>query len=246
MTLFDPDPSLRWLFCMTHPDDEISICAWMHRLATLGAHVSVSWTHSTPTREQEARAVATLLGIPQENLYFLNATDGRACQEMLTLLPKFQTLVQQVQPDRVCCGAFEQGHLDHDATNFLVNQTFKGPILEIPFYHTYTTRLQTLNRFSNPQIEEVRNLDPQEQRLKKQVARQYPSTNIWSVLLWYEVWQLTRFKPMALAKTERMRLQTNPDFLKPAHPEPTAQKVLKTEPWQTWCQSVQDFKASQS
>ena len=48
MTLFDADIGERWLFCMTHPDDEISICAWIRRLTDAGVDVFLSWTHSTP------------------------------------------------------------------------------------------------------------------------------------------------------------------------------------------------------
>jgi LmbE family N-acetylglucosaminyl deacetylase len=242
MKLFNPDPSLRWLFCMTHPDDEISICAWIHRLTRQGASVYMSWTHSNPIREREARAAAHLLGVPQENLFFFEATDGSACQEMPDLLPQFYDLMDKVQPDRVCCGAFEQGHLDHDSTNFLVNHTFKGLILEIPFYHTYTTRLQTLNRFSDPRGEEILWLDLDEQKMKRTIARQYPSQNIWSVLLSYEVWQNTKLRPMTLAKSERMRLQGKPDFLRPNHPPRIARRVIGSPKWRRWRRSVRDFR----
>jgi LmbE family N-acetylglucosaminyl deacetylase len=242
MSLFNPDPSLRWLFCMTHPDDEISICAWIHRLVRLGAGVHMSWTHSNPVREREARAVALLLGVPQDRLFFFGATDGIACQEMHGLLPGFHEMMSTVRPDRVCCGAFEQGHIDHDATNFLVSHSFPGRVLEIPFYHTYTTRFQTLNRFSDPRGEEVLELDLDEQRLKTTVARQFPSQNIWSVLLWYEIWQNARLRPMVLTKTERMRRQTHKDFLKPNHPPRIARRVIASPTWQRWQRAVQEFR----
>ncbi|MEA2552601.1 MAG: hypothetical protein QOJ65_777, partial [Fimbriimonadaceae bacterium] len=158
MKAFDTNPKLRWLFCMTHPDDEISICAWIRHLTQQGNEVHISWTHSNPTREAEARAVSLLLGVPNKHLHFLHSTDGRIPEEMPILLRKFQNLMDEVRPDRVCCGAFEQGHLDHDATNFLVRHSFHGPIFEIPFYHTYLTRFQRLNRFAHPAGEEVRAL----------------------------------------------------------------------------------------
>ena len=242
MKLFDPDPTLRWLFCMTHPDDEISICAWIHRLTRIGAPVYMSWTHSNSIREREARAAALLLGVPQDRLFFFGATDGNACQEMPELLPQFRDLISKVGPDRVCCGAFEQGHIDHDSTNFLVNQAFSGLILEIPFYHTYTTRFQTLNRFSDPRGEEISWLEIDDQRLKTTIARQFPSQNIWSVLLWYEIWQNTRLRPMALAKSERMRLQTRPNFLRPNHPPKIARRVVGSPLWRKWRRSVRDFR----
>jgi LmbE family N-acetylglucosaminyl deacetylase len=74
--IFDPDPTLRWAFCMTHPDDEISICAWIKWLAENGNDVFLSWTHSNPSREREARAAAALMGVPEDRLMFFDAPDG--------------------------------------------------------------------------------------------------------------------------------------------------------------------------
>jgi LmbE family N-acetylglucosaminyl deacetylase len=238
MRLFDPDPKLRWAFCMTHPDDEISICAWIHRLALNGHEVFLSWTHSRDVREREARAVAHLLGVPSRNLMFFNATDGCVCEEIPSLVPRFRTWFDEIAPDRVCCGAFEQGHIDHDATNYIVNHAFDGPVLEVPFYHTYLTRFQTLNRFSDPRGEEIRELERYEQILKTTIARQYPSQNIWSILLWYELSQNARLRPMVLAKTERMRLQTHFEWLRPNHPPRLAARVERSPAWARWMQAM--------
>jgi LmbE family N-acetylglucosaminyl deacetylase len=232
--VFSTDPALTWLFCMTHPDDEISICAWIHRLAANGNRVYMSWTHSNPIREHEARKVAKLLSVPDDHLFFFQATDGSVCDEVPALLPRFRQMIESIRPDRVCCGAFEQGHLDHDATNYLVAHSFDGPVFEIPFYHTYLTRIQKINRFSFPDGEEVHYLNLQEQLLKKRVARQYPSQNIWSVLLSYEVWQRARLKPIELAKSERMRLQSHRDFRKPNHPPRLAYRIRRCKSWRRW------------
>jgi LmbE family N-acetylglucosaminyl deacetylase len=238
MRLFDAEPTLRWLFCMTHPDDEISICAWIRRLVKNGNTVYLSWTHSNPVREREARAVALILGVPQSNLYFHAAADGSACHQIPDLLPNFRKMIATVQPDRIACGAFEQGHIDHDTTNFLVNHTYDGPVLEIPFYHTYTKRLQTLNRFSDPRGQEILELEPDERDLKKMIARQYPSQNIWNVLLWYEVWQKTRLRPTELPRTERMRLQRHHNFLRPNHPPRLALRVMRSKTWRRWREAI--------
>ena len=244
MRAFDPDPSIRWLFCMTHPDDEISICAWIRRLTKQGNEVHISWTHSNQTRESEARAVALLLGVPDRNLHFLHGTDGQIPEEMPILLPKFQQLVDSVEPDRICCGAFEQGHLDHDSTNFLVNQVFDGPVFEIPFYHTYLTRFQRLNRFADPTGQEVTELTVDEQKLKTLVARQFPSQNIWSVLLWYEVWQKARFRPMELTHSERMRLQKPTNYRRPNLPPRLAERVKRCPNWRRWKAALRAYGVS--
>ncbi len=232
--LFDPDPSLRWLFCMTHPDDEISICAWIKRLTSQGNQVFLSWTHSNDIREREAHAVARMLGVPPDRYRFFGAPDTAVIDEVPELLGPFAQMMAEVQPDRVVCGAFEQGHLDHDATNYLVNRAFKGQVLEVPFYHAYLRRFQRLNRFANSEGQEVIPLTQDEQAFKKRIARQYPSQRIWSNLVWYEIYQGVRLKAIELPKTERMRLQTHRDWLTPNLPEPLARRVRRCENWRRW------------
>ncbi len=244
MKVFDDDPARRWLFCLTHPDDEISICAWIRRLTKNGNEVFMSWTHSNDVREREGRAAALVLGVPQRNLYFFGAQDGQACDHIPQLLPEFEKMMLAVRPDRVACGAFEQGHIDHDTTNFLVNHSFDGPVLEIPFYHTYLTRFQTLNRFSQGRGQEIIELDRDERRLKTMVARQYPSQNIWSVLLWYEIWQRARLRPIELTRTERMRVQTHHAFDRPSHPAPLARRVQRSPHWHRWVRALAAVRAS--
>jgi LmbE family N-acetylglucosaminyl deacetylase len=232
---FDPDPANRWLFCMTHPDDEISICAWIKRLTSTGASVHVNWTHSNPIRELEGRAVAALLGVPDNKLSFMRATDGSVCDELDVLLPQFKDLIARVEPHRIVCGAFEQGHLDHDSTNWLVNQCAHVPVFEVPFYHPYTRRLQTMNRFAtHSQGDERIALTPDEARLKIQVAKSFRSQNIWTVLWWYEAWQKTKLKPIELRKRELMRLQVHRDFRTPNLPPRLRSQVESSAPWQRW------------
>jgi LmbE family N-acetylglucosaminyl deacetylase len=236
--IFDLDPQLRWAFCMTHPDDEISICVWIKTLVENGNPVFLSWTHDTPEREAEGRAAAALMGVPPQHLKFFGSPDGRVVEHIPSLLIEFADWFAQIRPDRVCCGAFEQGHIDHDATNFIVNRTFRGPVFEIPFYHTYLVRLQRINRFADHRGEEIKALDKFEQKFKKLVAKQYPSTNIWSVLLWYEVLQGSRLRRAELAQTERMRLQTHHDFLTPNLPPKLADRVKCSEKWRRWERAV--------
>ncbi|MBS1727900.1 MAG: PIG-L family deacetylase [Armatimonadetes bacterium] len=237
MSVFDYSKR-RWLFCMTHPDDEISICLWMKKLIDNGNEVFVSWTHSTPVREAESRKVSEQLGIPQENLFFHLASDGIICTEFRDLLPRFREIMSTVKPDVVACGAFEQGHVDHDTTNVLVNLSFDGPVLEIPFYHTYATRLQVMNAFSDPTGQSVLDLSSDEQRLKRQIAKLYRSQNIWSVLLWFEIWQVAQGRRTTLSSRETMRLQQHKLFRLPNHPAYVAALVERCDKWHWWCDHV--------
>ena len=237
MSVFDLSKR-RWLFCMTHPDDEISICMWMKKLVDNGNEVYVSWTHSTPTREAEGRKVAEKLGIPQDHLTFHMAPDGVICTQFKDLIPVFADLMEKVKPDVVVCGAFEQGHVDHDTTNVLVNLTFKGDVLEVPFYHTYMTKFQTMNEFSDTTGQSVFALSDAEAKLKREIAKQYRSQNIWSVLFWFEAWQAIQGKRIELAKREVMRLQQHKVFRIPNHPTYIVKELEKNSTWQGWCEHV--------
>ncbi len=238
--IFSLSPKIRWLFCFTHPDDEITIAIWIKRLCAAGVEVHMCWTHSTPIRKAEAVSVATRLGVPESSLHFLDGNDGQVCDEIQHLLPQFRELMARLQPDRVCCGAFEQGHLDHDATNYVVNQTFNGPVYEIPFYHTYFIFwLQRFNRFSRPEGQEVLELTEAEVAEKKAVAKSYPSQNIWSLLLYHEIGQALLLRAPQLAKTERMRLQTHKDFRTPSHPPLKSLLVRLSRRWRIWLDAVE-------
>lgn len=235
VSLFDPDPRHRWLFCATHPDDELAIVAWMRRLVLAGADVFVSFSHHTPIREQEGRANMARVGVPDDRQFYFGGTDGRIAEEIGVLLPEFQRLANNVDPSHVVCGAFEQGHIDHDATNLMVNRSFGAAVvLEVPLYHPYVRRIQTLNRFAQPAEQEVLVLSPEERRFKIECARGFPSQRIWPILVGYEILGLLAFRPARLAATERMRRQTHLDFSRPNLPEPLAARVLRSPTWQRW------------
>jgi len=234
MRLFDPDPSLRWLFVLPHPDDELAICAWLRRLRVAGADVRLLWVHSTPVRERESRAVAEQLGFSPQQCAFGGFEDGKVVERSNELAERLSEAVQGFRPDRVVAPAFEQGHLDHDATNLAVNLAFAGPVLEVPLYHPYCRRMQTLNRFSDPTGQEVLELTPDERRLKVRLARSYPSQTIWRNVFWYEVWQRLRLRFDPLSASERMRLQVWRRFREPNLPPRLAARVVRTEAWARW------------
>lgn len=234
MTLFDPNPDLRWLFCMTHPDDEIAIGAWIRRLTQAGCAVYISWTHSNPVREQEGRDAAAFLGVPASNLHFFGATDGNVVEEISTLVPRFRAFIEESRPDRIVVGAFEQGHIDHDSTNYIVNRSFSGSILEVPFYHAYCTPLMKFNRFAESGGEEILQLDDADQRTKIELSKLYPSQNIRSLLVLYEAANAIMMNRERLYMTERMRLQRHRDFLTPNLPSSLVERVVKTHQWRRW------------
>lgn len=242
MTAFDPNPSLRWLFCMTHPDDEISICAWIKRLTDAGADVWISWTHATPRRRAEAEHASAMLGVPMHQLIFHEGTDGSVCREMNLLLPGFHAMVDRIKPDRIACGAFEQGHLDHDATNCLVHQVFDGPVFEIPFYYSYLTRLPRVNRFEDPAGEEIIELSSLEARMKRDYAKSFPSQKIWKNMVFANI-KAKLIGDGSLSRSERMRLQTWTHFDRPNHKGDLAAKIESSDRWKLWEVCFRDFRS---
>lgn len=250
MSAFDPDPRHRWLFCFTHPDDEIAMAAWIRRLAASGVEVWAGWSVSNPVREAEARSVMRYLGVSEERLFYFDAPDGAACEHLASLRDKWAEAIRVANPSRIAVCAFECGHLDHDSTNFAVARAVTGigggqEVYEFPLYHTYLTRVPILNRFADSAGEQVLRLLPEEWALKKRVSRMYPSQNIGSLLVWYTLWGWVRLRPPALCRTERMRRQTHFDFTIPNLPGPLRSRVERSEKWMRWLRSVQALESDQ-
>lgn len=243
MLAFDADPAIRWLFCLTHPDDEISICVWIRRLVAAGADVFLSWTHDTELRKEEAEAAALALGVPWDRLYFHGATDGFVCSEIGPLLPQFEAMIEEIEPDRIACGAFEQGHLDHDATNYLVHQAYDGPVFEIPFYYPYLTRFPRVNRFEIPSGQEVIELTKEESRFKLDYAKRFPSQRIFTNMIFANL-RAKLTGDGSLVTSERMRLQPPTDFRRPNHSPVLAQKIAASEDWGYWLDCLGEFEAA--
>lgn len=241
MRAFDENPQLRWLFVFAHPDDELGVCAWMRRLVGAGATVRACWIHHTPVRKAEAVRSMLAIGVAEEALWFLPGDDGRIAEQMPELWPLLRRTVSEAKPDRVVTIAFEQGHLDHDATNMLVNRSFDGPVFEYPMYHPYTRRIQILNRFATPEGQEILELTEEECELKKRLARAYPSQNIHSVLVWYHVYRWLTLRPVHLCRSERLRRQTHRDYCTPNLPARFRREVERSEEWRRWLAAATRF-----
>lgn len=249
MPFAELDPTKTWLFCFTHPDDEISICAWMRRLVRSGADVWAGWSVSDPVREAEGRRAMSEIGVQQDRLMFFRFPDKGACDHLPGLSSSWASLIEKCCPHRIAIGAFECGHLDHDSTNFAVRKALDAlganvPMLEIPLYHTYLTRIPTINRFATDEPQEILTLQREEQRFKWKIAKMYESQNISSLLVWYTLLSFAKLRPVGLRKTERFRLQTHFDYMKPNLPKPLAQKVVESSTWKRWREAVSRFEFS--
>lgn len=234
MTVFDLSPELRWAFVFAHPDDELAVAAWMRRLSLAGVEVWSIWAHAPPHREAEARAAANGIGLAAERLTFLDFPDGGFADALPRLCSQVVEQLAALSPDRVVCAAFEQGHLDHDALNFAVRRAGVGTVLEFPEYWPYTPRVAAMNRFADPEGEEVLHLSPEEQTWKRVLAQGYPSQAIWRNLVAYEAWTAIKGSRAGLIKTERMRVAPPVDFRVPQVPAKYQSRVLASPQWRRW------------
>lgn len=239
--LFTP-PEGPVLFCLTHPDDEISICVTVKRMVEAGAPTFLSWTHHTPVRQAEALAFAAKVGVPEQNTFFHDGTDGDVCLEMAKLLPSFKAMIDEVQPARVYAGAFEQGHLDHDATHRVVYEAYGKPLVEIPFYYSYYRRYQQFNRFSEPKGEQILTLSAEERLFKRTIAKSYPSQNIWRLLVSAEIVETVLGRRPYLDSTERVRLQAHFDYRSPNHATLLKHRIQASKSWEKWIQGLDAFE----
>lgn len=229
------------LFVMCHPDDEIFIGATIQKFVREGAEVSLAWTHELPVRRAEAITAAKLFPVPEDRLHFFGGRDGAIIDDYETVFPQLKATIDEIAPDRVLTVAFEQGHIDHDATNLFVNLAFQGPVYEWPMYFTYLTRTPLMNRFADPVGEELRRLNSEERELKKRLAQAFPSQTIWRNIVWYQRWRRLVFDRADLLGEERLRLQTHRNWTEPNLPEPLKQRVQQSPTWARWTSSVSEL-----
>lgn len=231
---FDPNPDLAWLFVLPHPDDELALAAWIRRRVRAGNRVRLCWAHDTPERREESTDLARALGLTEDQLVFLGLPDGGLPEALPELVDRLRVVVSEFHPDRIATAAYEQGHPDHDAVNFAVNQVWSGPTLEFPLYHSYATLWQTIGRFADESGSERLDLDDEEQSLKVEWAKMFPSQNLWGALVWNEIRLALLGRAGELRRWERMRVQRHRDFENPNLPPREAERVRRTRSWRRW------------
>jgi LmbE family N-acetylglucosaminyl deacetylase len=237
MTAFDPNPAERWLFVFPHPDDEIAIIGWIHHLQSLGIPLACAWVHATPVREAESRAVFRPLGI--DTLQFGPGEDGHFVEQLPQLGDWLRSVAEEFRPTRIVTTAFEQGHLDHDATNFLINRVPSVPVLELPLYHPYDRIWQTMNQFAGEGKSESRHLTPEEHELKCRLLRAYPSQRLGTILQTARTIKRLTGRPDPFL-TEHLRFQTHVDFARPNHAPRDSARIIKSCRWARWISAIKD------
>ena len=184
---------------VAHQDDEIiGAGTIMSRAIKNGGNVTIIITtdgapkefgqgeFESQIRKNETLKAASLIGISKENVIFLDYDDlGFIFEVNIDVeTERIKKIIQEKKPDTIFVQAYEGGHIDHDATNFLVVQAVKKSGLnvnmyEFPEYNAFNWGKpipddeNIIDDKKYPLI--ILNLTENEQKLKKEALMQYVS-----------------------------------------------------------------------
>jgi LmbE family N-acetylglucosaminyl deacetylase len=134
------------LFLFAHPDDECAIAGTMRQVLTKGAKLHAIWATSggrfglAERRESELAQALTILGLPQSRAHLLRLPDLGLMDVLGDASDRVAQIMKEVQPAAVFANAFEGGHPDHDAVNFLAYEAraragIQPQLFEFPLYN---------------------------------------------------------------------------------------------------------------
>ena len=140
------DKLKRSAFVFAHPDDDVFISGLMRRLISTGSEVLGVWLTSggflggQERREAELRSAASILGLEKKRYELLRFPDLGLMRSLDSAAVALKEIFVRFKPDNVFVTAFEGGHPDHDAANFIVYESrFRSmldfPIFEFPLYN---------------------------------------------------------------------------------------------------------------
>lgn len=140
------DAADRYLFLFAHPDDEVLIAGTMRRLLTGGARIHAAWITSgdyfggRDHREGELSTAMSILGLEKERVRLLRLPSLGLLTELHGYSELVSDLMTEVRPDVVFVNAYEGGHPDHDAVNFLASEALRrsgleSALFEFPLYN---------------------------------------------------------------------------------------------------------------
>jgi len=192
---------------VAHQDDEaIGATTIMSRAVKSGAEVTVVITtdgspeefgygqSQTDIRNAETKSAMSLIGIPEDHIVFLGYDDLGFIFEidLEREIEKIMQLIMERMPTHVFVHAYEGGHIDHDATHYMVmtalkrlrklNPDYKPKIYEFPEYNRFAwggpipEDEDMVDNKEYPLI--TLTLTEEESRLKKDVLKCYRSQHV--------------------------------------------------------------------
>ncbi|MFH0959371.1 MAG: PIG-L deacetylase family protein [Pseudomonadota bacterium] len=136
----------RALFVFAHPDDDVFITGTMKKYILSGLGIRAVWLTSggyfggQKRREQELTRAASELGLLSQDYDLLRFPDLGLMNSMNNAALELSAILCDFKPDKIFVTAFEGGHPDHDAANFIVHDAsirseLKCDIFEFPLYN---------------------------------------------------------------------------------------------------------------
>ncbi|MFH0823171.1 MAG: PIG-L family deacetylase [Pseudomonadota bacterium] len=141
-----PEPNTRYMFLFAHPDDDVFICGTMRALIEAEADLTGVWLTSggflggSEARETELAAAMEVLGLGREGIRLLRLPDLGLVSGLEGYADTLAQVMSETRPDVIFVTAFEGGHPDHDAANFMAFEAsarigIKPRIFEFPLYN---------------------------------------------------------------------------------------------------------------
>jgi LmbE family N-acetylglucosaminyl deacetylase len=136
------------LYILAHQDDELGCAAKIMSDIRNGKNASVLWVTDgalhvpATTREKESREAMRLLGVKQENLFFLGYPDASGYKHVKEAFADALKVAKMLSPAEITSIAYEGGHIDHDLTSLIASLVVKSigtnpPHYEFPLYNTF-------------------------------------------------------------------------------------------------------------
>lgn len=184
------DKNAKYLFMFAHPDDEVLISGTMKQLIDQGAEVVAAWVTcgeyfgNIETRLRELARVIALLGLKENSVHLLRLPDLGLVSMLDQAADTVADMLKSVKPDAIFANAYEGGHPDHDAVNFLAYEAscradLKPKLYEFPLYNATGSILYfrwRVNAFPNDGIPVLHNpLSKSEIKCKLLTIRTYVS-----------------------------------------------------------------------
>lgn len=133
-------------FLFAHPDDDSLIAGTMRTLMAAGKEVHGVWIACDRlygrlgNRLKELKNAVGILGLPPERTHVLKFRDLGILTQLDDAADTIAALLSSIRPDVITATAFEGGHPDHDAVNFLAYEavyraSLPALLCEFPLYN---------------------------------------------------------------------------------------------------------------
>ena len=135
-----------FIFVFAHPDDDVFISGLMKRLISSGIETLGVWLTSggylggQEPKRMSCEKPTSVLGLPQDHCEMLRFPDLGLIDSMDGASSKLSEIFRNYKPQNIFVTAFEGGHPDHDAANFIVYEArFRSQLdcqlFEFPLYN---------------------------------------------------------------------------------------------------------------